>query len=149
MFTSLETILACGGGGGKPKPTTTPRPTCKYQTIGSCKCGVPQRSEHWSHEFPIVTALNGGESVAKNEFPWLVALVMKWKFQPFCTGTLISSKTVLMAAHCLIFKDFSKIRVLVGEHDLDNDDDGDKIYWPDTFTIHPDYKQHLPGRKIF
>ena len=54
----------------------------------SCKCGVSSR---------IHRKIVGCEPTKKNEFPWQLALVRKIKFRPFCSGTLLSSNTVLTA----------------------------------------------------
>ena len=36
----------------------------------------------------------------QNEYPWQVALVRAGSKQPFCGGTILSTQTILTAAHC-------------------------------------------------
>merc|ERR1719312_2112772 len=79
----------------RPRP---PRPTSAPS--GSCRCGVPQVNRN---------RIVGGQPAVKNEYPWLVALVRTGSSKPFCGGTLLSSRTVLSAAHCRVFPD-SQVR---------------------------------------
>jgi secreted trypsin-like serine protease len=55
----------------------------------SAVCGVPN---------PKLRVV-GGNVTHPNEFPWVVALEKKNRF--YCGATLISSKHVLTAAHCI------------------------------------------------
>ena len=74
-----------------------------------CKCGVSTvRTNH--------KGIVGGEDAAPEEFPWQVALVSREGSDPFCGGSLLSSMTVLTAAHCE--QDVSNFLVVVGEYDL-------------------------------
>jgi len=62
----------------------------------------------------------GGEDAKKNEFPWQVALAKSGENYIFCGGTLISSRTILTAAHC--FEGFdgqtrNHFDVVLGEYD--------------------------------
>lgn len=43
----------------------------------------------------------GGEQTEISHFPWQAGLVRKGGSQPFCGGSLINSKYVLTAAHCV------------------------------------------------
>merc|ERR1719431_2417310 len=101
----LHTSLACISVRPPRPPRPTPSPT--PPASGSCKCGVPQ---------VIRNRIVGGQPAVKNEYPWLVALVPAWSTKPFCGGTLLSSRTVLTAAHCRLLSN-SQIRVSVGDHD--------------------------------
>jgi len=69
----------------------------------------------------------GGVATEQNEYPWQVALISgRSSRAPFCGGSLISSKEVLTAAHCLAGWQTSSSRyVLVGEHNL-NTNDGER-----------------------
>ena len=81
---------------------------CGWSSIYSCerpprisvttskyyKCGV-------STVDGIRTRIVGGEEAQSDEIPWQVALVWRGDIRPFCGGTLLSSRTVLTAAHCM------------------------------------------------
>ena len=71
----------------------------------SCKCGTVR-----GHSTRIV----GGQPASKNQYPWQVALVSRGSSRPFCRGSLISSSSVLTAAHCR--QAVSSFDVVVGEH---------------------------------
>jgi len=111
-----------------PTPPPTPAPTPAPTQSPNCKCGVPQVSRN---------RIVGGQPATKNEYPWLVALVQTGSSRPFCGGTLISSKTVLTAAHCIVFSN-SQFRVHVGEHDVTRADGEQKI-GVSRQTQHPQY----------
>jgi len=120
LLCSVPLALACI----QPNPSP-PRPTAAPPTGGSCRCGVSK-----SRSSKIV----GGVDAEKNEFPWQVLLVTssgsKW-----CGGSLISTRTVLTAAHCRR----QGLDAVVGEHDFSTSDGEqriDIIKWED----HPDYE---------
>jgi len=103
-------------------PTPTPAPT---PASGGCKCGIPQVSRN---------RIVGGKPAEEHEFPWLVA-IFRWGDKPFCGGTLLSSRTVLTAAHCGVS---SQDTVYVGEHDVTKADGEQKI-GISRVTNHPSY----------
>jgi len=81
----------------------------------------------------------GGQPASKNEYPWQVALVRTGRSSPFCGGTLISSNTVLTAAHCKTST--SSFSVVVGEHDVTRSDGEQKIS-PSQWINHPNYNSN-------
>merc|ERR1719189_318282 len=88
-------------------PVTSP-PT---NTTGSaCSCGIPNRSMR----------IVGGQETEVNEFPWQVGLVSRNGKTPWCGGTLISDRHVLTAAHCTAGGSTRSIKVLLGEHRIDD-----------------------------
>ena len=64
----------------------------------NCQCGKAEE---------ILTRIVGGQPASKNEYPWQVGLVTPSGSRPYCGGSLISSKTVLTAAHCQMSVDRS------------------------------------------
>ena len=111
MFQSCEKCSA-------PAPTPSPAP-------GGCKCGIPQVSRN---------RIVGGKPAEEHEFPWLVALFRGGSFSN-CGGTLLSSRTVLTAAHCGVTSQFM---VHVGEHHLTRPDGEQKIKVSNVIN-HPSY----------
>ena len=110
-----------------PAPSPAPAPS---PSSGPCHCGVPQ-----TNRLRIV----GGQPASKNEYPWQVALVRYGSSKPFCGGTLISSNTVLTAAHCQTSTNL--FQVVVGEHDVTRSDGEQKIA-PSQWISHPDYNSN-------
>ena len=121
-----QRCYCCSSTSAATKPPNTPQ-TPAPPPASSCKCGVPQSSRN---------RIVGGQPAKKNEYPWQVALVSIRSLSPFCGGTLISSRTVLMAPHCRT--SVSLFLVHVGEHDVTIADGEQKIR-PSSFISHPQY----------
>ena len=60
-----------------------------------CQCGAPSKNKN---------RIVGGQPAEKNEYPWQVAIKAKPNQKPFCGGSILSSRTILTAAHCNIYK---------------------------------------------
>jgi len=113
--------VSCGGTTGgpteqssEPATTTESGPT---PSPGPCNCGLPNR----------VNRIVGGEDTEANEYPWQVGMISSFGSTPFCGGSLISSNTVLTAAHCTAGRSAGDVRVLVGEHDTSIEDGEFKV----------------------
>ena len=121
-----------------PPPAPTQPPTSaptKAPSSTPCRCGAPAIEQ---------TRIVGGQNAKKQELPWQVALVRvnnrPWvQNRPFCGGTLLSSRTVLTAAHCQV--DPSQFLVVVGEHDVSTSD-GEQQITPASWLSHPDYNSN-------
>jgi len=107
----LQLVLSCW----PPPPTPTPpHPATQApatQAPGSCPCGVVRNSGG--------SKIVGGQNADKNEYPWQVALKYNNNRYPFCGGTLLNSKTVLTAGHCLEGVRANQFKVVLGEHNLE------------------------------
>ena len=57
---------------------------------------------------------------------------------PFCGGSILSSTTIVTAAHCTDGSDISDIEIIVGDHDL-TVDDGEERFAVCGIIEHPDY----------
>jgi len=108
-----------------PPPPPPPPPPTTNPVVGVCKCGVSTN-----------TRIVGGQNAAEGEFPWQVGLVSNYGKTPFCGGTLLSSDTVLTAAHCQT--SVNNFKVLVGEHDVTRSD-GEQRISPSQWIQHPNY----------
>ncbi|XP_046406061.1 trypsin-1 [Ischnura elegans] len=72
----------------------------------SCNCGVPNQ------EIRIV----GGRPTGVNRYPWIARLMYDGQFH--CGGSLLNSDYVLTAAHCVRRLRRSKMRIVLGDHDM-------------------------------
>ncbi len=78
-----------------------------------------------------------GEDADPDDYPWMVAIFPDDKL---CGGSLIDSKWIVTAAHCIDGVEKSDIKVLLGTHDLKQ---GGKIVDVKRYIIHPDYYDAL------
>merc|ERR1712079_118856 len=115
---TVSSSSACLAFTPKPPLPTTSRPSTTTTTPfkPSCQCGLVKGRKR----------IVGGQLADKNEYPWLVRPVRKKYYFPFCGGSLISSNTVLTAAHCKGVS-VTQFRVHVGEHDVRKNDGEMKI----------------------
>ena len=94
-----------------------------------CSCGVPNRPNR----------IVGGVVTEVNEYPWQVGLVSSSSTRPYCGGSILSSRTILTAAHCTAGDVASSITVVVAEHDW-TVADGELRFSVCSKTEHPAYE---------
>ena len=84
-----------------------------------------------------------------NKYPWLVRIISRdgdsYNFGGFCGGTLVASKFVITAAHCMPGYNPATIAIRIGDHNLDIDTEPLTLA-PKTVNVvaindHPDYNQ--------
>lgn len=62
----------------------------------------------------------GGTDTGVNEFPMMAGIVDADNRDVFCGSTIISVRYVLTAAHCMTNRNYTRLGVLVGDHDLNS-----------------------------
>jgi secreted trypsin-like serine protease len=104
--------------------------TALVQSVGAAPKGDPR--------------IIGGEPADLGEYPFMVALLLESRGgtdfdKQYCGGSLIGSRWVLTAAHCVEFLDSpDQIAVAVNRTHLSNSAEGDRVAVRN-FYIHPDY----------
>ena len=66
-----------------------------------------------------------GETAAPHSWPWMAMLLRKMSSEQWdqpCAGTVISSRAIVTAAHCIDTLQVSVFKVLLGKHDSDLDE---------------------------
>ncbi|XP_052548018.1 chymotrypsin-C isoform X3 [Tympanuchus pallidicinctus] len=81
----------------------------------------------------------GGEEAAPHSWPWQVSLQYKYYggWSHTCGGILISPCWVLTAAHC--YSSSLTYRVVLGKHNLSEEEDGAVVAEVEDFIVHEDY----------
>lgn len=101
----------------------------------SCYCGLAQR----------IRRIVGGTETEVNEYPWQAALmeldqtILRFK----CGGNVISDQWVLTAAHCTSDKLRKDLRVLLGEHDITDEEATTLEMDIAHIIIHPNYDKNV------
>ena len=83
-----------------------------------------------------------------NKYPWVVALMDATGTQQFCGGTLVASKYVVTAAHCMYTDNAqtqvmtpAQLKIRIGDHDLETvgETSLEKTVSVNKITIHESY----------
>jgi len=91
--------------------------TASIEGITNSKCGIKKAG----------TKIVGGTETQVNEYPWTVALAERTGDWAGCGASLIASKWVLTAAHCLDTATNNNLAVIIGDHDLNDAGDANRI----------------------
>ncbi|KAM0734724.1 Trypsin-1 [Formica fusca] len=84
-----------------PKPTV---PSPQPEKCLKCVCGLTNKHNR----------IVGGVETLVNQYPWMALLMYRGQF--YCGGTVINSRYVLTAAHCIDKFDETKLTVRIMEH---------------------------------
>ncbi|XP_030371336.1 spermosin-like [Scaptodrosophila lebanonensis] len=138
---NTDITVASSGGSGGAKPIITVNTGTRDENPATDKCGMEG----------LVGLLIGGETLPHGRFPWMAALYhdddpdpKKLSLTYKCVATLISSRTVVTAAHCIWEKQPEEMRVYVGRHDLDtHPETGATLMEIQSAFTHPDFVGNL------
>ena len=108
LLLALSSLNKCHGCFGPPPCLPPPSPPSRSP---NCHCGVGKESRR-VQEYSTTFIVNG-TNATKGEFPWQVALVFNSNSSTFCGGMLLSSDTVLTAAHCKPTQGLSTFKVIL------------------------------------
>ncbi|XP_070501523.1 uncharacterized protein [Chironomus tepperi] len=108
----------------------------QHEVVRTYQCGQPLRG---------VGTIIGGRFVARGNFPW-VSVLSRPSGDLFCGGTLVSSRKVVTAAHCIQDKELEtptlarEIIVRLGTYDLDKKVEvGRASHAVQSINMHPDW----------
>lgn len=102
----------------------------------------------------VTPFIHGGIQISRGQFPWLTAIYRKQSsgLRFLCGGSLVSSNTVITAAHCFKLKSIgaSQVVVYLGRHNLENYGEVGAVSRDiRNLIIHPDYDgKSLPDADI-
>lgn len=88
----------------------------------------------------------GGSTAEQNEWPWQVSLQLyRGEWFHFCGGSLIDSRWVITAAHCLDGMGGEILRVALGDHVLSTVEATEQHVNVEYFFMHESYNPNGPG----
>jgi len=115
----------CSGGGGTGTDTLP------------SQCGRPINAG---------SRIIGGTYAKKDAWPWQVSLFYNRKF--LCGGSVISSKWIVTAAHCVDGFDSRLFHVVLGEYDLRDADSDRQVYQARRAFHHPSWNKYRLNNDI-
>lgn len=135
------TAAARSKGGPDGAAETSPEGPGRSRFLQAC--GRPRDGENSHHETRII----GGKSAGRNAWPWFALIMVrsgKLGWRPECGATLISTRHVLTAAHCVLdgsrhALNRSELLVRLAEFDLSQTGDGETDFGVDQITAHSQF----------
>lgn len=102
--------------------------TDSSKILSSCECGTANTV--------FKNRIIGGVDTSPHEYPW-VAAIFDNDDEIYCGGSIISTKHILSAGHCVYYTDPFKLHAILGMHDRIKRD-GIRYDFKDIF-IHPNF----------
>lgn len=94
--------------------------------LNNCTCGIQ----------PLAVQIIGGREARPHSYPWIATILGKNKRQ-YCAGSVLNTKWIVTAAHCVEKVKPFNIKVGLGVHDLR--DQNFQIFNVTNIIIHPYY----------
>uniref|UniRef100_A0A1B6E201 Peptidase S1 domain-containing protein n=1 Tax=Clastoptera arizonana TaxID=38151 RepID=A0A1B6E201_9HEMI len=110
-LTFLQWLFQLLGSWVQPPEQEKPPEPIDPASCEPCTCGLANKKRR----------IVGGHVTYVNQYPWMALLLYNSKF--YCGATLINSKYLLTAAHCINGFRKTKITVRIFEHDRDSDNE--------------------------
>ncbi|XP_054709104.1 proclotting enzyme-like [Uloborus diversus] len=99
-----------------------------------CIHSIPVSQENCGRSSVTFTRIVGGQEATLGAWPWMAIMfvVRRGRRSPECGGALVTDSHVITAAHCVVTSrrgntiNPRSLLVRLGEHDIENDNDGAK-----------------------
>jgi secreted trypsin-like serine protease len=79
-------------------------------------CGVSKFSDAGDMNLPSSRMIVGGQAARAHEFPWMASVRRKSTNSHFCGGSIINTRWILTAAHCMSGETPAIVSVVIGDH---------------------------------
>lgn len=106
------------------------------KVLSSCYCG----------QQAIKPRILGGRDAIANSYPWMVILINEKSRHTFCCGSIINSRWVVTAAHCVAERRNESIAVGIGGQDRN---ESKQYVTAAEIIIHEDYSGNNPDKFHF
>nr|CAD7426257.1 unnamed protein product [Timema monikensis] len=109
------------------------------------ECGTRDVYHQPSYSGKPVPKVVGGTAAPYGAYPWTVEIKAyrpnKRKFEHHCGGAVVGPRLVMTAAHCLQNEQADQLRIVVGEHFIEQRDQYEKSFRVEDVLIHPKFRK--------